>query len=261
MKISISTINTEDQRHYQKNWLKQKDGDKVLTWGTSQHIVIMTQLLWNNRTVENTYSSSFLVCPFLVIVCFNTICGCIEKLSNNNEWEITEEITNEVGNCHCMSKLLFNKCLINNWPPQPTILFETGLKKKFRKSSFRWWGQNERKTTWGQPASFRAHLQITAGVTGPHSLNVDEVVAALVALHSQLTGPPLLHLRAGRSLSVDRVHLTHNGLDTRATWHNTCKEQRVHSMTLVSCQSAFCLSFLQFQEVLSQVWRIKYIFL
>lgn len=26
------------------------------------------------------------------------------------------------------------------------------------------------------------------------SLNVDEVVAALIALHSQLTGPPLLHL-------------------------------------------------------------------
>lgn len=49
------------------------------------------------------------------------------------------------------------------------------------------------------------------------SLNVDEVVAALVALHSQLTGPPLLHLGPRRSLVVDGVHLAHYGLDACAT--------------------------------------------
>ena len=51
----------------------------------------------------------------------------------------------------------------------------------------------------------------------PHSLNVDEVVAALVALHGQLAGPPLLHLRPRGRLVVDRVHLAHYGLDARAT--------------------------------------------
>lgn len=49
------------------------------------------------------------------------------------------------------------------------------------------------------------------------SLHVDEVVATLVALHRQLTDPPLLHLRPGGRFVVGRVHLAHNGLDARAT--------------------------------------------
>lgn len=53
------------------------------------------------------------------------------------------------------------------------------------------------------------------------SLNVIEVVAALVALHGQLTRPPLLYLGAGRGLVVDRVYLAHDGLDAGATWCKT----------------------------------------
>lgn len=45
-----------------------------------------------------------------------------------------------------MSKLLFKKCLFNNWCTQNAILFEPGFKKnKFRKSTFIWSGENERK--------------------------------------------------------------------------------------------------------------------
>lgn len=53
------------------------------------------------------------------------------------------------------------------------------------------------------------------------SLNVVEVVAALVALHGQLTRPPLLHLGAGGGLVIDGVHLAHDGLDAGAAWHTT----------------------------------------
>lgn len=61
------------------------------------------------------------------------------------------------------------------------------------------------------------NLQTTAGGSASDSLLVGEVVVALVALHGQLTRPPLLHLGPRRSLIVDGVHLAHNGLDTRAT--------------------------------------------
>lgn len=61
------------------------------------------------------------------------------------------------------------------------------------------------------------------------SLNVVEVVAALVALHRQLTRPPLLHLGAGGGLVVDWVHLAHDGLDTGATWHNNTHKSQERS--------------------------------
>lgn len=64
------------------------------------------------------------------------------------------------------------------------------------------------------------------------SLNVVEVIAALVALHGQLTRPPLLYLGAGGGLVVDRVNLAHDGLDAGATWHTTsAKVKRIRSCT------------------------------
>ena len=54
------------------------------------------------------------------------------------------------------------------------------------------------------------------GFSESQVLNVDEVIAALVAFHRQLTCPPFLDLRPRRGLVVGRVHLTHDGLDAGA---------------------------------------------
>lgn len=55
---------------------------------------------------------------------------------------------------------------------------------------------------------------------GCSSLNVNEVVATLVALHGQLPGPPLLHLWPWWGLVIDRIHFENGGLDAGAAWQN-----------------------------------------
>lgn len=81
-------------------------------------------------------------------------------------------------------------------------------------------------------ASFCSSDSRTTGSAGCGSLNVNEVVATLVALHSQLPGPPLLHLRPWRRLVIDRVHFTNSGLDAGATWSD--EEERENSQHIYS---------------------------
>lgn len=94
-----------------------------------------------------------------------------------------------------MSKRLLNEWLLND--TQPTVLseqFQTWIKKILEKVLSLIRVELEEIKQLDSASKHPGSSVKNCRMCCASSLHVDEVVAALIALHSQLTGPPLLHL-------------------------------------------------------------------